>query len=248
VFVLQASEGGSFSVGSRKFKIKASVTPAPTPLGSATRFDGTPVAMPASIPTERISRVSPLRLSMLAPATDKMVVSKSALVGFCLTAFAAGVVVTLAVDRVHARAESPHEVEPIVLQTTSIQEAARPAPANPPAAAAAADEAVVVQLPAASDKPALPAAPAPRVAAPVRAAGAVPVRQVAAVPVRQVAAAPVRQVAAAPVRASTPHPTAAQKKAAAAIEPDPTEAAPDPAADTALPAPVKKKWVDPFEP
>ncbi|HLK89316.1 MAG TPA: hypothetical protein VKZ18_05455 [Polyangia bacterium] len=248
--MLQASEGGSFSVGKRKFKIKASVTPAPTPLSSATRFDGTPVAMPASTPTERISRVSPLRLSTLAPATDKMVVSKSALVGFCLTAFAAGVVITLAVDRVHARAESPHDAEPIVLQTTSLQEPARPAPAAAPAIApapaAAADDAVVVQLPAASEKPALPVAPAPRAALP---AAAAPVHPVAAAPVRQAApAAPVRQVVAAPVRTSAQHATAPQKKAAALPETDPTEAAPDPAADTALPAPVKKKWVDPFEP
>src|SRR4029077_10256230 len=138
----------------------------------------------ASTPTDRISRVSPLRLSTLAPATDKMVVSKSALVGFCLTAFAAGVVITLAVDRVHARAESPREAEPIVLQTTSIQDPSRPvpaaAPATAPAPAAAADDAVVVQLPTASEKPAPVAAPA---------------QPIAAAPVHQVAAAPVHQIA-----------------------------------------------------
>lgn len=246
--MLQASEGGSFSVGNRKFKIKQSVTPPPAPLVSATPVEGIPAAMPANMPTERIprgsrvSRVSPLRLSLLAPATDKMVVSRSALIGLCLTTFAGGVVITLAVDRMHARASEAfsHAPDPVLLPTTPIPEPAPAAPvaatpppvaATPPpvaaapvavAPAAAAADAVVVQLPRETEKP-LPT-PAPPVAHPAR------------------------QLAAASVHPNAPRATAAQKKPAAPRESAPTEAAPDDEpADSALPAPVKKRWLDPFE-
>jgi hypothetical protein len=230
--VLQATEGGSFSVGNRKFKIEASGTP--PPLVPAVPAEGTPVAMPAQIPTERIPRRSPLRLSLLAPATDKMVVSRSALIGLCLTAFAGGVVITLAVDRVHASASEAftHAPDPVLLSTTPIPEPARPAPAavtpsvalTPPvttAPAPAAADPVVVQLPRETEKPQALAPPVAR---------------------------PVRQLAAAPVHPTAPRATAVQKKAAAPKESAPTEAAPDEEpADSALPAPVKKKWLDPFE-
>jgi fused signal recognition particle receptor len=223
--VLQATEGGSFSVGNRKFKIEASGTP--PPLVPAVPAEGTPVAMPAQIPTERIPRRSPLRLSLLAPATDKMVVSRSALIGLCLTAFAGGVVITLAVDRVHASASEAftHAPDPVLLQPTPIPEPAPrdvPAPTPPATAARAlpAADPVVVQLPRDTEKP-FPTAPtAPR---------------------------PMRQVAAAPVHASAARSSASQKKTAALPESAPTEAAPDDqSTDSALPTPIKKKWVDPF--
>lgn len=235
--MLQASEGGSFSVGNRKLKVKQSVTPPPAPLVSATPGEGIPAAMPANVPTERIARVprvSPLRLSLLAPATDKMVVSRSVLIGLCLTTFAGGVVITLAVDRMHARASEAftHAPDPVLLSTTPIPEPARPAPAavtpsvalTPPVTAApapAAADPVVVQLPRETEKPQALAPPVAR---------------------------PVRQLAAAPVHPTAPRATAVQKKAAAPKESAPTEAAPDEEpADSALPAPVKKKWLDPFE-
>lgn len=227
--MLQATEGGSFSVGNRKVKIKANETPPPAPLVSAARVEGIPAAMPAHVPTERIPRRSPLRLSLLAPATDKMVVSRSALIGLCLTAFAGGVVITLAVDRVHARANEAftHAPDPVLLQTTPLPEPAPPAAAAPAPPATAvrtmpAADPVVVQLPREAEKPFRLAAPAPR---------------------------PARQVAVAPVHAGAARPSASQKKTAALPESAPTEAAPDDkSTDSALPAPVKKRWVDPFEP
>lgn len=255
--MLQASEGGSFSVGNRKFKIRQSVTPRPllTPPSSASG-EGVPVAMPTDLRTERIarasrpsrlSRISPLRLTTLSPATDKMVVSKSALVGFCLTAFAAGVVITLAVDRAHTRAaESPREPDPVVLKTTPVEtapaaptaaarQAVAPAPA-PAATSAAAAEALVVQLPPPPEpeqvKPTKPAAP---IAAPSSAA-----RKVSAAAPGLPPAAPARKVgAAAPARPAAP------RKPTRAAESNPTEAAPD--EDPVLPATTKKKWSDPFE-
>jgi translation initiation factor IF-2 len=278
--VLQASEGGSFSVGNRKFKIKASVTPPPlaTPpaapsLAAAASVEGVPATMLPNTPTdripisERISRVSPVRLSMLAPATDKMVVSKSALVGFCLTSFAAGIVMTLAVDRVHARASEappvPRDPEPVVLKTTPI-EAPTPAPAAAPVAPAA------PAAKQASDTPTQPAETtaktdtkaAPPTGAETAAADAVvvqlpPVEAKAPVgpkaPVQ--AKAPVDRKAtilppparsAHKVAAAAPvHPAAQHKSAGPAVESDPLEATPD--EDSPLPARTKKKWADPFE-
>lgn len=262
--MLQASEGGSFSVGNRKFKVRASVTPRPalTPPSSAS-LEGVPVAMPTNLRTSRMSRLSPLRLSTLSPATDKMVVSKSALVGFCLTAFAGGVVMTLAVDRIHARAaESPREPEPIVLKTTPLETtpaaaepvavpaAAVPAPAAAVAAPAvavpapvaatspAAAEAVVVQLPPSEPEKETPK----KAAAPIQAPAAHPERKIAAAtPAPGPAPSAARKVAAA-----TPARVVAPRKQTHASESSPTEAAPD--EDPVLPTATKKKWADPFDP
>jgi hypothetical protein len=248
--VLQSSEGGSFSVGNRKFRVKRSVTPPVTPV-SVAPLEGVPVAMPTNLLTERIPpRARSSRFSTLAAATDKIVISKNVLIGLCLTTFAFGIVTTLAVDRVHARAGEappPREQEPVVLQTTPIEPEARPA-AEPPSAApapsspppslaappsalpavqpqAAAAEAVVVQLPPIAEKVVgklaapLPPPPASRTA---------------------------RQVASMSVRATPP---ATRKRAGATAQVDSsftaTEAAPD--EEPALPAPIKKKWVDPFD-
>jgi hypothetical protein len=243
--VLQASKGGSFSVGNRKFKHKESVTPRPLPTPpSSAALEGIPTVIRgnANLRTDRISRISPLRLSMLAPATDKMVVSRSAFIGFCLTAFAGGIVLTLAVDRVHARAaEAPREPEPVVLKTIPLEPAldspvpaaplaatpapAAPAPAAPaptapapvahaPAAAPAAADAVVVQLPSVEMKaPTSRPGPAPH-------------------PARKVAATT-------PARVVAP-----RKRSAPAAEGNPTETAPD--EDPLLPTATKKKWTDPF--
>jgi hypothetical protein len=267
-FVLQASEGGSFSVGKRKFKVKQSVTPRPVlkPPASGS-LEGVPVAMPTNLRTSRMSRLSPLRLTTLSPATDKMVVSKSALVGFCLTAFAGGVVMTLAVDRAHARAaEPPREPEPVVLKTTTLE--AAPAAVAPPTALAPPPivPAAAPAPPAAAPRPAVAAPAVPTVASP--SATEALVVQMAAPPEQENQAAKTtphplpasavhvaRKVAApAPVPAPAPH--AARKVAAAgpvrprkqahAIESSPTEAAPD--EDPALPTTTKKKWADPFDP
>ncbi len=247
--MLQASEGGSISVGNRKFRVRESVTPRPLPTPpSSASLEGIPIAMPfnAKLRTDRISRISPLRLSMLAPATDKMVVSKSALIGFCLTSFAAGIAMTLTVDRVHARAaEAPREPEPIVLKTTPLEPGLDSPRTGAPLAVAPTERARAATAPAA------PAAATP-VAAPVPAASEALVVQLSPplAPMEKkkkallqrpapVAHAARKVAAAAPVHPVTPH-----KRPAAAAESNPTEAAPD---DPVLPASTKKKWADPFD-
>lgn len=248
--MLQASEGGSFSVGKRDFKVKASGTPPPLlTRPSSALLEGVPVAMPTNLRTSRMSRLSPLRLTTLSPATDKMVVSKSALIGFCLTAFAGGVVMTLAVDRMHARAaETPREPEPVVLRTTPLEPAPEPVAAVPapasvaevapaPATAPAAAEAVVVQLPPSE----------PKNETPKKAAARIPP---ASHPARKVAEAPPAPAPAPPaarkVTAATPAHAVAPRKQTHAVESSPTEAAPE--EDSALPTTTKKKWIDPFDP
>ena len=218
--------------------------------------------MPPNLLTERLPpRARSSRFSTLAAATDKIVVSRNVLIGLCLTAFAFGIVTTLTVDHFHARASEaamPREPEPVVLQTTPIELEARPAaatapaparpalpPSSPPPSPAAstavqpraAAEAVVVQLPPIAERPvdksaAKPAARAhlPPLAAP-----------------RSTPSLAVRQLAAAAVRTSPPPATRKGTGATAprGASPSATEAAPD--EDPVMPAPAKKKWVDPFD-
>src|SRR3954468_7777455 len=175
--VLQSPEGGFLSVGNRRFRIRRSVTPPLTPV-SVVPLEKVPGSMPANMLAERMPpRVRSSRFSTLAAATDKIVISRNVLVGLCLTTFACGIVTTLAIDHLHARAtETPvaREPDPVVLQTTSIEPTAKPAPAA---------EAVVVQLPPAAEKAAdnpaqksagkmlahLPPPAGPRVARPIAA-------------------------------------------------------------------------------
>ena len=209
--------------------------------------------MQTNLLTERIppqDRSS--RFSTLAAATDKIVISKNVLIGLCLTTFAFGMVTTLAIDHMHARASeasAPHEPEPIVLQTTPIEPATRPAAAiaalpapSPPSSLAAAlavqpqaaaTEAVVVQLAPIAEKSAGKSAwkSAEKVAA-----------HLPPLPPSRSA----RQVASAPVRATPPAP---RKRTGATVPRNSssagTAAAPD--EDPAMPAPPRKKWVDPFD-
>jgi len=272
--VLQSPEGGFLSVGSRKFRVKRSVTPPLTPV-SVAPLEGMPVAMPANLLTERIPpRARSSRFSTLAAATDKIVVSRNVLIGLCLTTFAFGIVTTLAVDHIHARASeaaAPREPDPVVLQTTPIEPEAKPstaaaaaptppspappssvpsavpsAPSSPPPSPsaspavqpqAAAAEAVVVQLPPIPEKPA--AKPTEK-----------PVEKTAAVRAHLPQPAPpraVHQLAAAAARATPP--PATRNRTGAPVQssssPSATEAAPDEA--PMMPAPTKKKWVDPFD-
>jgi hypothetical protein len=253
--VLQASEGGSFSGGKQNFKVKASGTPPPVVVPmSATRLEGTPVAMPPNLPKDRIAaRVPSSRFSTLAAATDKIVVSRNVLIGLCLTTFAFGIVTTLAADRIHARASeapSQREPEPVVLQTTPIEPDLKAGPAAPAPAAQAAPAPAAKAAPAPAAKaapaPAAQAAPAPAEATLPAAADAVvvqlpPASETTHRPtVRPSPPRAVRQVAAAPARTS---PTT-RKRTSAVVGSAPTKAAPG---DRPLTAPVKKKWVDPFE-
>ncbi len=253
--MLQSPEGGSFSVGNRKFRVKRSVTPPLTPVSPAP-LEGIPLAMPANMVTERIPpRVRSSRFSTLAAATDKIVISKNVLIGLCLTTFAFGIVTTLAVDHIHARASealAAREPEPVVLQTTPIEPVAppsapaaaapappAPSPASPPSSPppsaalqpqAAAAEAVVVQLPPIAEKSEDKSAD--KSAAHAHLPPPAPSRSG-------------RQVSGAAVRATPP---ATRKRVSTTARSDSsstaTEAAPD--EDPARPAPTKKKWVDPF--
>jgi len=225
--VLQSPEGGSLSVGNRKFRIRRSFTPPLTSV-SVTPLEKGPVAMPANMLTEPMPpRVRSSRFSTLPAATDKIVISRNVLIGLCLTTFAFGIVTTLAVDHLHARASeapAPREPEPVVLQTTPIQPAAAPASAA---------EAVVVQLPPVAEKAA--DKPAQRSAGKVLAHLPPP------------AASHVARPLAAPIRATAT--TASHKRTSATAKgdssPASTEAAPDD--DSATPASTQKKWVDPFD-
>jgi hypothetical protein len=186
------------------------------------------VALPANMLTERMSpRVRSPRFSTLPAATDKIVISRNVLVGLCLTTFAFGIVTTLAIDHLHARASeapAPREPEAVVLQTTPIEPVANRAPAA---------EAVVVQLPPIAEKAADRSAQ--------KSAG----RMLARLP--PPASRVARPIAAGPVRATAG--TATHKRTGATVPVDSsaaaTEVAPD--AESAMPAPAKKKWVDPFD-
>jgi predicted outer membrane lipoprotein len=252
--VLQSPEGGFLSVGNRKFRIRRSVTPPLTPV-SGRPLEGVPVTMPANMVTERIPpRVRSSRFSTLAAATDKITISRNVLFGLCLTTFAFGIVTTLAIDHMHARASEasvPREPEPVLLQTTPIEPAAKPAPVGavpappPPSSSpssapalpqAAAAEAVVVQLPATAEKPTARFTEKPADKSAGRLLAHLPPP-----PARAPSAS-----AAAPVRAT---PTAHHPRPSETVPSDSssagTEAAPD--EDPAMPAPTKKKWVDPFD-
>lgn len=247
--MLQSPEGGFLSVGKRRFRIRRSVTPPLTPV-SVRALEGVPVTMPANsrLPERIPPRVRSSRFSTLAAATDKITISRNVLFGLCLTTFAFGIVTTLAIDHLHARASeapTPREPEPVVLQTTPIEPAAKPAPAAvlpaPPSPSslpssstpvlpqAAAAEAVVVQLPPIAEK----------------SAGKSAGKLLAHVPPPPPARA-ARLSAAAPLRST---PTLPHKRTTATGQSDSsssgTEAAPD--ESSAMPAPTKKRWVDPFD-
>jgi len=220
--VLQASEGGSVSLGRSQHRAKTGQTPTPGPhLNPA----GVPkMVARTSVLTDRIVRgATPpgIRSSAIAKAGE-VVLSKNTLLGLCLTAFAFGIVTTLAIERGgHSRAleheaASARPIDPPTDPT--ITRPAEPAPVAPAAAVAPppSDPVVVKLAPAAETKPVPPPAALPRKV------------QAAAAHVAPAAAPPVRP---APVRAKRP-----------------TKPAATPADDFgAAPAAPAKKWVDPFE-
>jgi hypothetical protein len=240
--VLQSSEGRFLSVGTRRFRLKRSVTPPLTPISVAPP-EKVPVAMPANMLTERTPpRVRSSKFSTLPAATDKIVISRNVLLGLCLTTFAFGIVTTLTIDHLHARAsEAPmlREAEPVVLQTTPIEPPANApssAPSEPPPSPvvqpkAAAAEAVVVQLPPVAEKSV--------------------VRPIAHLPPSTVSHG-ARSMAAGPIRTAPPTASATtafhrrmSKTAQSDSSSASTEATPD--ETSAMPAPTTKKWVDPFD-
>jgi hypothetical protein len=264
--VLQSPEGGSLSVGNRRVRIRRSVTPPVTPV-PVRPLEGVPVAMPANMLTERIPpRARSSRFSTLAAATDKIVISRNVLIGLCLTTFAFGIVTTLAIDRLHARASeapAPREPEPVVLQTTPLEPAVNPAPA-----AAVPAPLPPALLPSSLPSSSLPSSSLPSSSLAVRsqaAAAEAVVVQLPPLAEKSVARSPeklaaktvahlpaptpsrsARPIAAGPVRAPT---TTPHKRTSATVQSDSssagTEAAPDEV--RAMPASTQKKWVDPFD-
>ena len=255
--MIQASDGGRVYVGRSALEIKLRETP----IASAYGNDG-PTPTPVVVLTERMVREAPMelpaasggRIEPFPPATDlevapRGIFSKSTMVGLCLTAFACGIIATVAFDhqRLRALEQQVQTQAQALAAATATPAATQPAPA--PAAestakveakgeakvaevAAPAADPVVEQLPAAAAATPAPA-PAP---APVEATGAEPAAD------KLADAPPVAQKASGPrlTAARTPRPSAPR----AAVRRRSTAAAP--AESAASPDPSDKPWVDPF--
>jgi hypothetical protein len=92
--VFQASEGGSVSVGRRKFQSKIGATPA-----APIRYQSIPGAVPAT----QLSRGSGMTPTSSPTLEGGVTLSKTSFTGICLITFACGIVTTVAVDRVRSR-------------------------------------------------------------------------------------------------------------------------------------------------
>ena len=139
--MLQASEGGRVYLGRSALETSLREAPVLGPSGSI------PVPM-AAISTERISRPAPVEVSDGPDVIEKgVLIARSTLAGLCLTAFACGIIATIAIGHGHAPtlqhqarvAETPPAPAPATA-------AASAAPAELPAAAPAAPDPLVVQL------------------------------------------------------------------------------------------------------
>ena len=216
--MFQASEGGSVSVGRRKFQSKTGATPAPL-----SRLEAAPRPM-RGYGTDRISRIAGLTPISSAPLSREVVLSKTSLAGICLITFACGIVTTVMVDRARSRAGdqvATREPDPGLTRTASepapIAPAPAPAataPAMPTAPSAAATDPLVVQMPNLDE--------------------ASRTRTIHAVPV-----APVRpRVAEAPIAAPKSKPPTAVAPAAAALKAKAAPAAPAAVVGQAKPAPA----------
>ena len=243
--MLQASEGGRVYLGRSALEIKLRETPGSTAFDAS---EATPVPM-AFGPTERVSLPAPIEppSPRLQPFSgdrsaeerpDKQIlITRSTLVGICLTAFACGIVTTVALDRHHFRALE-HELRAHDTEQAAALPAPPPVPVpvlvpvpviEPPAAAApaVASGPVVVQLGTQAAAPAEPSKPADAPAKPAEAASKAAVDS----PPRTATATARVAVARTPRPAAAPRP-AVHHKAAAETAPDD----PAPGGD----------WVDPF--
>jgi hypothetical protein len=94
--LLQASEGGSVSLGRRKFRSKSGATPTLKP-----KFEAAPNAI-AGTRADNIPRagaITPVSSPTATTAMPMVELSKTSLAGICLIAFACGIVTTVLVDR-----------------------------------------------------------------------------------------------------------------------------------------------------
>jgi hypothetical protein len=141
--LLQASEGGSVSLGRRKFRSKSDATPTLKP-----KFEAAPNAIAGkradNIP--RAGAITPVSSPTTTTTAMPMVeLSKTSLAGICLIAFACGIVTTVLVDRAVPRSSDRDAVardpDSLPLRTTNapsgdLQETparAAPVPVAPPA-------------------------------------------------------------------------------------------------------------------
>jgi hypothetical protein len=166
--VLQASEGGRVYLGRSALEISLREAPALAANGSI------PVPV-AAIPTERISRPALAEVPEVPDVIEKgVLIGKSTLAGLCLTAFACGIIATVAIDH---RGGAPVAQAPVAHaapapETTPVAapapQAIAEAPSNP-APGATASVPVVVQMAAtpaaAPESTPQKAAPTPAVAA-----------------------------------------------------------------------------------
>ncbi|MES1208417.1 MAG: hypothetical protein ABUS79_20965 [Pseudomonadota bacterium] len=113
-----------------------------------------------AIPTERISRPAPAEVSTAPDVIEKgVLIARSTLAGVCLTAFACGIVATIAIGhgRAPAMARQTHVDEMPAVAQAPAPVPAIPAPAELAPAAAAPSDPLVVQMagpPAAEPEPA----------------------------------------------------------------------------------------------
>ena len=156
--MFQASEGGSVSVGRRKFQSNTGATPTPAPLS---KLEAAPRPV-RGYGTDRISRIERIAgmtpISSPAVSSREVVLSKTSLVGICLITFACGIVTTVMVDRARSRTVdqlAAREPDPSFTRPTSAPTPIAPPPtatatataASATASVAAAADPLVVQMP-----------------------------------------------------------------------------------------------------
>ncbi|HXU64049.1 MAG TPA: hypothetical protein VN962_20260 [Polyangia bacterium] len=215
-----------------------------TPIASAYGNDG-PTPTPVVVLTERMVREAPMelpaesggRMEPFPPATDlevarRGIFTKSTMVGLCLTAFACGIITTVAFDHQRLRAlERQVQTQAEALAAAAATPA--PAAAAEPTAKVAAEVAAPAADPVVEQLPAAP--PATPAAAPVQATTAEPADKLADAP-----AVPQKALGPRLTAARTPRPSAPR----AAVRRRSTATAP--AESSASPDQSDKPWVDPF--
>lgn len=217
--MLQASEGGRVYLG--RSALETSLREAPAgPSGSI------PIAMNA-IPTERIARPAPTEVSSEPDVIEKgVLIAKSTLAGLCLTAFACGIIATIAIG---------HGQAPAVAAQAPVQQTAQPVEAPAPAAPAPAEVPAAAPAPVPADPLVVQMAAAPA-AEPERSIDKPPAHLVAARAPRPAVSRtpPVRRRPASVTAAAAPEAKVATKS---------DTKSDTKSASTAAPA---AKWVDPF--
>ena len=184
-----------------------------------------------------------------------LTMSRSTFAGFCLTAFACGIVTTVAVDRVRFQASDDVAAR---VDPPRAAAATAPAPAEPGRAAEPRVLPEIRVLPAAEPTLSAPATePAVARSAGHRAVASAPEGAVASAPERAVASAPERAVASSgaeravappPARAEAPVRRQVARDVAPPVQPVRKRRATAPASsDEPSDPPPTEKWNDPFE-